>query len=194
MFRTALICLAIVSLTSGCIASEPDCADGTCSGRSGAVTTEALRLSADGCDGLREAIDQVSDACASAIEDVIGECRTVYETLDDRCEDASSDIVAQLARARTQHAELQDIYDRAVEAGDRTTAARAANALDAVRAEIRSLLAELSEVERRCAVAEADLMDRCDDALDTLDERCDAAFADLRAAAEECADDDVRGR
>ena len=189
MFRTTLFSLAIVSLSFGC-AQTADCTDGTCGDRPGATTTEALRISEEGCDGLREAIDQVSDACASAIDDVILECRTAAGELEDRCDGAISDLEAELALARERLGELQDIYDRAVAAGDRETAGRAQAAIDDVGAEIRSLLADISEIERRCAAAEDDIIDRCESALDGLDERCDEAFADLREAAEECADGD----
>jgi len=195
MLRTTLFSLLILSITVGCAPKETDCAEGSCDDRDEATQVDALRLSEEGCDGLREAIDQVSDSCAGAIEDVIAECRTAAETLDERCDGAISDVEDELAAARARLGELQDVYDRAVAAEDRTTAARAADAIDEVNATLRSLLSQLSEIERQCAVAEDDLFERCDSALDDLDARCDAAFADLREAAEECADDDDgRGR
>ncbi len=194
MFRTTLLSLAIASMSLGC-APETDCSDGTCDARSGAPSSEALRITEEGCDGLREAVDHVSDACASAIDEVIAECRTASEELEDRCENALSDVEDELGDARERLGMLHVIYDRAVAAGDRDQAARAQSGIDDVNAEIRGLLAETREVERRCDAAEGDLFDRCDGALRTLDARCNAAFSELRETAEECADDgSSRGR
>ena len=188
MFRTPLFSTALVVFALGCAAAEPDCADGTCNQRSAAAESDALRTADDGCDGLRAVIDDVSEACATSIEDVIAECRTAVDSLDERCDNAVAGIEAELADARARLGSLQDIYDRAVAAGDRATVARTAAAIDEVNAELRALLAELERVERSCDAAEDDLIERCDSALESLDARCDAAFQDIREAIEECTD------
>ena len=168
MFRSSISNLLVLAFSLGCAASEPDCADGSCDSRAGASFVDALRIDEEGCEGLREAIDQVTDSCASAIDDVIAECRTAAQSLDDRCDGAISEVERELAAARGELGELQAIYDRAVAAGDRETAARAEAAIDEVHAELRSLLAEVDELERRCAAAEDDIVERCDGALDAL--------------------------
>ena len=147
MFRTPLFSTAAVVFAIGCAAAEPDCADGTCDQRSAAAESDALRTADDGCDGLRAVIDDVSEACATSIEDVIAECRTAVDSLDERCDNAVAGIEAELADARARLGSLQDIYDRAVAAGDRAAAARTAAAIDDVNAELRALLAALDRVE-----------------------------------------------